>query len=119
MLANIALIFLANANVAYGRFAPVGGVCSILHNGLKTAVSCAYHESPVWAVRVDAPLASKRRCRRAGKVRKEPKLQDAALYLNGHNALRAVIRSVALYLGKFGGRSIAARYMQVLSLEDN
>jgi hypothetical protein len=30
--ANTALICFANDNVGYGRFAPVGGVCSILHN---------------------------------------------------------------------------------------
>jgi hypothetical protein len=51
--------------------------------------------------------------------RPKPKLPDAALYLNGKNAPRAATKSVLLYLGKFGYRSIAARYMQVLSMEVN
>jgi len=49
----------------------------------------------------------------------EPKLLDAARCVNGHNAPRAATKSVALYLGNFGGSSIAARYIQVFSLADN
>ena len=49
MPANTALICFANDNVGYGHFAPVGGVCSILHNGLILLKNSCWFED-LWLI---------------------------------------------------------------------